>query len=130
MVDALHAAQRAVKRGGFVVDARPDASRRPRIVARGRVRARLVQCPDADQRDASADAAVARLLREGAFRAVRSGHLWHTARFADLRSLDAYLHDSARHCGYERGARRALLPFRASPLVMRRAVKFEVLERA
>lgn len=129
MVDALRAAHRAVKRGGHVIDARPDATRHPRVVAGGRVRAWLRQCDEADLRDDRADRSVERVVRAGLFRVVSSGHLWHSTRFADLADLDAYLKDSARYCGYEDGARRKLLPFRRGPLDLRRAIGFDVLER-
>lgn len=129
MVDALRSAHRAVRRGGLVIDARPDASRPPRILAAGRVRARLEQSADADERDARADAAVERVVREGLFRRLAYGRVWHTSRFVDLPELDGYLSDSARYARYERGARRALVAFRRGPLDMRRAMKFEVLER-
>jgi hypothetical protein len=129
MVDALHAAHRRVKRGGIVIDARPDASRHPRIVARGRVRAFLTQSADADQRDARSDAAVARTVAEGLFRHVTGGRVWHDTRMGDLAALDAYAEENARYAGYERGTRGALIPFRRGPLTMRRAIKFEVLER-
>lgn len=128
MVDALHAAHRAVKRGGYIVDARPDASRHPRILARDRVRAYLRQCPDTDERDARADRAVAQLIGEGALMPVRTGRVWHSSRFVDLRELDGYVRDSGRYCEYERGTRRALLPFRKGPLFMRRAIRFAVLK--
>jgi hypothetical protein len=129
MVDALRAAHRAVKRGGLVIDARPDASRRPRVVAGGRVRGRLLQSPDADLRDARADRSVDRAVAAGLYRHVSSGHLWHSTRFADLRDLDAYLRDSARYRDYEGDAREKLLPFRRGPIDLRRAIAFDVLER-
>ncbi len=130
MVHALRAAHQRVRRGGFVIDARPDRSRRPRLVARGRVRGRIVQCPDADDRDARADDAVDRVVARGLFRRTgERGAIWHSARFADLDELDGYLSDSARYCAYEKGTRAALLPFRGGPITMRRAIQFEVLER-
>lgn len=129
MVDALRSAHRAVKRGGLVIDARPDASRPPRIVAAGRTRGRIVQSADADDRDAASDAAVDRVVRDGLFRRRGSGHLWHSSRFADLAELNRYLSDSARYSGYERGTRRALIPFRRGPFDLRRAIKFELLQR-
>lgn len=129
MVDALQAAHRAVRRGGLVVDARPDASRRPRILARGRVWAHLIQCPDADERDGQADRAVDRVVATGLYLRVDAGRVWHAARFRDLAELDGYVADSPRYCGFERGSRGRLLPFRRGPLTMRRAVKFELLER-
>ncbi len=130
MVDALRAAHGRVKRGGLVIDARPDSSRPPRVIAHGRVRGRIRQGADADERDRRADEAVARVVARGLFRRTgERGAVWHTTRFADLAELDEYLSDSARYAEYERGTRRALLPFRRGPLTMRRAIRFEVLER-
>jgi hypothetical protein len=129
MVDALRAAHRVTKRGGIVVDARPDASRPPRILARGRVRGRLRQTADADLRDGSADEAVERVVRRGLFARGRVGHVWFGSRFEDLDELDEYVNDSGRYGAYARGTRPALLPFRRGPLVMRRATKFELLRR-
>ena len=130
MVDALRAAHRRVRRGGLVIDARPDASRPPRLIARGRVRGHLLQSEDADQRDAGSDAAIARVVDLGLFRRTgERGVLWHGATFHDLAEIDEYLDDTARYARYARGTRRALVPFRSGPIRMRRAIKFEVLER-
>lgn len=129
MVDALRSAHRAVKRGGLVIDARPDGSRHPRVLAGGRVRARLRQCPDADMRDERASDAVRRVVGAGLYRQVRTGHLWHSTRFPDLRALDAYVSDSSRYCEYEEGTRAKLVPFRRGPFDVRRAITFELLER-
>jgi hypothetical protein len=128
MVDALRAAHRRVRTGGLVIDARPDASRAPRLVAGGRVRAHLRQSEDADRRDARADSAVDRAVRLGLFRPVERGIVWHTSHIGDLADLDAYVDDSARYAGYD-GARRALAPFRSGPIAMRRAIKFALLDR-
>lgn len=130
MVDALHAAHRRVKRGGLVVDARPDASRRPRLIAGGRIRGHILQSEDADERDRRSDVAIGRVVSRGLFaRTGERGAVWHTTRFVDLAELDEYLDDSARYAAYVRGTRNALLPFRRGPIMMRRAIKFEVLER-
>jgi hypothetical protein len=129
MVDALHAAHRRLRPGGVVIDARPDASRHPRLVAGGRVRGTLRQTEDADMRDARADDAVARVIARGIFRRIDSGRVWHESTMGDLAALDAYVNDNARYDDYERGTRRALTPFRRGPLVMRRAIKFDVLQR-
>lgn len=130
MVDALHAAHGRVRRGGLVIDARPDASRPPRVIAHGRVRGRIRQTADADERDRKADQATERVIARGLFRRTgERGVIWHTTRFADLEELDEYLDDSARYAEYERGTRRALVPFRDGPITMRRAVKFDVLAR-
>lgn len=130
MVDALRAAHRVTKRGGVVIDIRPDAAHPPRIVAGGRVRGGLRQSGDGDARDARADRAVERAVRLGLFR--RSGErglVWHSTSFADLDELDAYVSDSARYAEYTAGIRRALLPLRRGPISYRRAIRFEVLER-
>lgn len=130
MVDALHAAHRRVKRGGLVIDARPDARRRPRMIAGGRIRGRLVQSDDADERDRRSDLAVQRVVAQGLFeRTGEDGVVWHTTGFADLEELDDYLSDSARYARYERGTRSALLPYHRGRITMRRAIRFEVLER-
>jgi len=130
MVDALRAAHRRVRRGGIVIDARPDASRHPRMIAGGRVRGQLLQSADADERDERADAAVERVVASGLFRRTgERGVVWHGATFGDLAELDEYLDDSARYARYDRGTRSALLPFRRDPIAMRRAIKFDVLQR-
>lgn len=130
MVDALRAAHRVTKRGGIIIDMRPDAARPPRVIAAGRVRGGLRQSGDGDERDRRADLAVARaaalgLVRRGGERGV----VWHSTSFADLAELDDYVSDSARYAEYAPGTRRRLLPFRRGPLSFRRAIKFEVLER-
>ena len=130
MVDALRAAHRRVKRGGVVIDVRPDAAHPPRIIAGGRIRGGIHQAADSDERDRRSDLAVERVVALGLFRRTgERGLVWHTTRFADLAELDDYVSDSARYAGYDRGTRRALLPFRQGPLAWRRAIRFEVLER-
>lgn len=118
-----------MRRGGFVVDARPDSSRAPRIVASGRIRTTLVQTADADERDREADAAVERIVQLGLFRRVERGRIWHVNTMGDLAALDGYVRDSCRFDHYERGGRARLIPFRDGPLILRRAIKLEVLER-
>ena len=130
MVNALRAAHRRVKRGGLVIDARPDASRPPRVIAGGKVRGRIMQSADADHRDVSADAAVERVLARGLFRRTgERGVVWHAVSFGDLKEFDDYLADTSRYSRYEPGTRRALLPFKEGPIRMKRAIKFEMLER-
>jgi hypothetical protein len=130
MVDALRAAHRRIRRGGLVIDARPDASRLPRMVAGGRVRGGLLQSDDANERDAASDAAVERVVARGLFkRTGERGVIWHNATFFDLAELDDYLDDTARYSRYAPGTRSALLPFRRGPIRMRRAIKYEILER-
>jgi hypothetical protein len=129
MVDALRAAHRRLRPRGIAIDARPDASRHPRIVAAGRVRAWISQSADADERDALSDRAIASVVADDLFRSVERGRVWHETVMGDLRALDAYIEENDRYGGYERGTRSALIPFRRGPLTMRRAIKFEVLQR-
>ncbi len=94
------------------------------------MRGHIVQSADADESDRRADEAVERVVRMGLFRRTgECGVIWHDTTFIDLAELDEYLHDSARYARYERGTRRALLPFRHGRLISRRAIRFEVLER-
>lgn len=129
MVDALRRAHRALKPRGLLVDARPDQRRGPRVIARGRVRAHLEQTEDADHRDEMSDRAIAAAKEAGLFRHVESGWVWHQNLVGDLRMLDEYAEGSARYEGYVRGERQKLLPFKDGPLFLRRAIRFEVLER-
>lgn len=128
MVDALRAAHQRVRRGGLVIDVRPDHSRQARVLARGRVRAYLTRSRDADL-DRQADVAIESVVAGGLFRRLRRGLVWYGSRFSDLAELERSIKDSSRYCDYEPGTRRSLIPFRRGPLTMRRAVKFEVLER-
>lgn len=129
MVDALKRAHRALKPRGLLFDARPDARRIPRVIARGRVRAYLRQSEDADERDAASDQAVERVKAMGLFRSVRSGWVWHENQVGDLRALDEYATTSSRYDGYRLGERRKLLPFKDGPLSLRRAIRYQALER-
>lgn len=129
MVDALRRAHAALKPRGLLIDARPDATRGPRILVKGRIRARLVQTEDADLRDAAADRAVSVAKDEGLFGSLERGHLWHLATIGDLAALDEYARNSARYEGYRRGDRPGLVRFGKGPFVLKRAIKFEVLER-
>jgi hypothetical protein len=129
MVDALRRTHRALKPRGLLIDVRPDASRVPRVVARGQIRARLQQTEDADRRDAASDEAIATVKRAGLFRSVGRGHLWHRNTIGDLAALEEYATNSSRYGGLRRGERATLSRYRRGPFQLRRAVKFEVLQR-
>ncbi|MGH2377614.1 MAG: hypothetical protein ACRDGT_03995 [Candidatus Limnocylindria bacterium] len=129
MVDALRRAHRALKPRGLLFDARPDASRIPRVIARGRVRAHLRQSENADRRDAASDAAIARVKAAGLFRSIETGWIWYQNVVGDLRALDEYAEASSRYEGYRRGERAKLVPFRSGPFTLRRGIRFEVLQR-
>lgn len=129
MVDALERAHKALKPGGLLFDARPDAHHVPRVIARGRVRAHLRQSEDADMRDAAADAAIECVLADGLFRSLKRGWIWHQNQVGDLAALDEYAKTSSRYDGYIRGERPKLLPFKNGPLSLRRSIRYEVLQR-
>jgi hypothetical protein len=128
MVDALRAAHRRIRRGGLVIDVRPDHTREARIVAHGRVRALLQRSRDADM-DRHADAAVESVLESGLYRRLRIGRIWYGSRFTDLAELERSITLSVNYCRLRPGARRSLAASRPGPLTMRRAVKFAVMER-
>jgi hypothetical protein len=129
MVDALHEAHRVLRPGGLLIDARPDGSRLPRLLAAGRVRGHLVQDSCADEYDTSADRAVARAVRRRLFRLIETGRVWHQATFAGLAKLEDYLHGSSRYSRCPADTRGRLIPHRDRPITMRRAIKFSVLRR-
>ena len=91
MVDALYSVHRVLRRGGVLVDVRPSTARLPRLERDGRVIARLV--PTDHTRHRTADAAIARLVDEGLFRPVRSGHFWFRHTFRDRASLRGWLEE-------------------------------------
>ena len=93
------------------------------------MRGHLVQRDDATADDGAADVAVEKVIARGLFRRIESGHIWHRSSLRDLAALDDYAENSTRYAGYARGTRARLVPFRAGPLLMRRAIKFQVLER-
>lgn len=127
MVDALLAAREVLRRGGIVVDLRPDAQRAPRVLSRGRVVGLLVTRPVAAGDDAAADAAVEKVVAAGRLRDVAAGHLWYQVRFADLAALDDYLSRSPRFADLSPGTRERLA--RRGPVVVRRAIQYRIVER-
>src|SRR5881409_490121 len=96
MVDALREAWRAVRRGGLLVDARPDSRILARVEHGGRVVATVRTHAEELANDAMSDRAVARVRREGLFRRVRAGRFWHRLDFADRAALDVYLAEHLR----------------------------------
>lgn len=128
MVDALRAAHRTLRPDGVVIDVRPDLSRDARIVAEGRVRARMPRDVDADH--ARADEAIARALALGLFVRISSGAFWYESRFRDLAQLDEYLAGGEHPRRDAGGWRAALTAYRSAPLTFRRAARVDVLRRA
>src|SRR5687767_11355261 len=115
MVDALSSVHRAVRKGGVLVDVRPDTTRAPRLERNGRVIARLV--PRDHTRHRAADAAVSRLVNDGRLAATRAGHFWFRHTFPDRASLTAWIDGRD-----DWDAPAAALP--SGPITLRRAIGF------
>ncbi len=126
MVDALHQARRALRRGGILIDARPDSRVLAKVEHAGRVVGYIhtQACESSD--DKASDRAVARVKREGLFRRVRAGRFWDRVHFANLAELRGYLSD---HLRFEHRIRwrTARHDWGDDPLVLERAIRFEVL---
>ncbi len=120
MVDALRSVHRVLRTGGVLVDVRPGTARVPRLERDGRVMSRLV--PTDHARHHSADAAIARLVDEGLFRPVRSGHFWFRHTFADRASLRAWLEQRD-----DWAAPASSIPY--GRITLRRAVEFTEYRR-
>ena len=127
MVDALHAAHRAVRPGGTIIDLRPDSLHQPRIFQRRLVRGGLQETALAEGDSAASDRALARLIAEGLLRTVRTGHFWYSLRFPDRAALDLWLETSRRLRGYAPGTRSRLDP--RSSIIVRRALAYGIYER-
>jgi hypothetical protein len=135
MVNALHEVHRVLAPGGKLVDARPDsrllafAERRSGKTFQkyGEVRTSSVELVN----DRASDRAIARVVREGLFESKRRGRFWHRVPFGDLAALRTYLSD---HLRFVRRAHwvvdaATLRRHAKDPFAIRRAVRYEVLER-
>jgi hypothetical protein len=135
MVDALHEVHRVLAPGGRLVDARPDSRvlayaerRNGKSYQRyGVVRTSAVELVN----DRASDRAIARVVSERLFRSRRRGRFWHRVPFEDLAGLRQYLWD---HLRFVRRAkwivdRTTLRRHANDPFAIRRAVRYEVLER-
>ena len=81
--------------------------------------------------DSTSDRAVARVVREGLFRRRRRGRFWHRVPFEDLAELRRYLSEHLRFVKradwtVDAAARRR---YADEPFVIRRAVRYELLQR-
>ena len=135
MVDALKEVHRVLAPRGVLVDARPDSRvlayaerRAPRGFQRyGEINTSRTELGN----DRASDRALARVVRERLFRPKRRGRFWHRVHFDDLTGLRKYL---SEHLRFVRRARwvvdeRTRRAHADEPFAIRRAVRYEVLER-
>jgi hypothetical protein len=134
MVDALREVHRVLAPRGTLVDARPDSrvlAYAERRTARGFQRFGVVRTNRLElANDGASDRAIALLKREGLFASKRRGRFWHRVAFDNLGDLRQYLAEHLRFVHranwvVEEAARRR---HANEPFVIRRAVRYEILE--
>lgn len=135
MVDALHEVHRVLAPRGILVDARPDS----RVLAyaerrrgEGFQRYGVVNTARLERaNDRASDRAIERVVREGIFRPVRRGRIWHRVPFESLAALRLYLWEHLRFVRRARWTVDAATRRRHAndPFVIRRAVRYELLVR-
>jgi hypothetical protein len=129
MVDALHQAHRAVRPGGTLIDLRPDSGHPPRVLRGRRPVGGLYERREAVVDNHFSDRAVARVVREGLLKPLRSGHFWYDLPAMDLAALDLWLAESRRLGGYTRGTHAALARDPERQIVVRRALAYGIYRR-
>ncbi len=136
MVDALRQAHRVLAPRGILVDARPDShvlAHAEHVFAPGRYReaGSIKTAREELGNDRASNLAIARVKRARLFRSVRRGRFWHRVHFEDLPALEDYLAEHMRFAHRVRWrvdtVRRR--EWRSDPWVIRRAVRYEVLQR-
>src|SRR4029077_3420402 len=135
MVDALHEVHRVLAPRGLLIDARPDSrvlAYAQRRKARGFQRFGLVKTNRIERaNDRASDEAVDRVVREGLFKRRRRGRFWHLAPFVNLAALRRYLAEHLRFVHRAKWVVEAAMRRRhaTEPFVIRRAVRYELLDR-
>jgi hypothetical protein len=135
MVDALREVHRVLGHRGILIDARPDSrvlAKVELVKARGYQRFGVVSTNRIDLRnDASSDRAIALVVSEGLFKRRRLGRFWHPVPFASLPELREYLRHHLRFVHRASWVVDAATRRRhaGDPFVIRRAVRYDVLER-
>lgn len=136
MVDALHEVHRVLERKGILVDARPDSrvlAHAERRRAKGFQRFGVIRTSALEVvNDRASDRAIARVVRERLFRRRRHGRFWHRVPFESLADLRQYLSEHLRFVKraawtVDEVTRRR---YASEPFVIRRAVRYELLERS
>lgn len=135
MVDALREVHRVLRKEGILIDARPDSrvlASAELVKANGHQRFGVVSTQRVELvNDAASDRSVAHVVAEGLFKSRRRGRFWHRVPFATLAELRQYLREHLRFVHRARwvvdaGTRRR---YAQEPFVVRRAVRYELLER-
>ena len=134
MVDALREIHRVLAPRGTLVDARPDSrvlAYAERRTDRGFQRFGLVRTNRVElSNDRVSDHAIAQVKRERLFESRRRGRFWHRVAFDNLADLRQYLAEHLRFVHraswvVDEAARRK---HAEEPFVIRRAVRYEILE--
>jgi hypothetical protein len=136
MVDALKEAHRILRPHGILVDARPESrivAYAERATAKSKYRQAGVIATAREElaNDRTSDRAVATAVENGWFRPRRAGRFWHRVLFDSRRALQEYLDDHLRFVHRVRWMLPAATRRRweNDPWAIRRAVRYEILER-
>lgn len=129
MVDALHAAHRAVRPGGTIIDLRPDSAHPPRVVRDGRTVGGFRERAEAVGDSVASDRATRLVVRQRLLREIRRGYFWYRLDFPDLATVDEWLAASRRLAGFSPGTRARLARDPGAPVAVRRALAFAIYRR-